>query len=141
MTNVSLAQSYLIKATKRLKILDMLLQEEDYSDVIREAQEIVELALKGILRQVGIDPPKWHDVGGILIEHRKLLPVKERKHVKRLAEISKWLRKERELAFYGDIDFIPTDEYTRADARRAIRDAQFAMEVAKRIIPLPELQE
>ena len=71
MTNVSLAQSYLIKARKRLKILSVLLDEAAYSDVVREAQEIVELALKGMLRQVGIEPPKWHDVGGVLEEYRE----------------------------------------------------------------------
>jgi len=62
MTNISLAQSYLIKAGKRLKILAVLLDDQAYSDVIREAQEIVELSLKGMLRQVGIEPPKWHSV-------------------------------------------------------------------------------
>jgi len=62
MTNETLAHSYLIKVEKRLKILDLLLKEEDYSDVIREAQEIVELSLKGMLRYVGIEPPKYHDV-------------------------------------------------------------------------------
>ncbi len=72
MTNVSLAQSYLVKARKRLKILLVLLDESAYSDVVREAQEIVELALKGMLRQVGIEPPKWHDVGGMLKEYRAL---------------------------------------------------------------------
>jgi hypothetical protein len=56
MTNSSLAQSYLIKATKRLKILPVLLEEAAYSDVVREAQEIVELALRGMLRQVGGGP-------------------------------------------------------------------------------------
>ena len=66
MTNKTLAQSYRIKAEKRLKILGVLLQEEAFSDVVREAQEIVELALKGVLRQVGVEPPKWHDVGSML---------------------------------------------------------------------------
>lgn len=42
MTNRTLAQSYLLKALKRLKILDVLYTEEAYSDVIREAQEVVE---------------------------------------------------------------------------------------------------
>ena len=51
MTNTSLAQSYLVKALKRLKILAVLLDEAAYSDVVREAQEIVELALKGMLPQ------------------------------------------------------------------------------------------
>jgi HEPN domain-containing protein len=65
-TNVSLAEAYLVKAQKRLKILGVLLAEAAYSDVVREAQELVELALKGMLRQVGIEPPKWHDVGDLL---------------------------------------------------------------------------
>ena len=67
MTNTSLAQSYLLKAEKRLKILPVLLNEAAYSDVVREAQEIVELALKGMLRQVGIEPPKLHGVGALLV--------------------------------------------------------------------------
>ncbi len=50
MTTSRLAKSYLEKATKRLKILDVLLDDQAYSDVICEAQEIVELALKGMLR-------------------------------------------------------------------------------------------
>jgi len=58
MTNRTLAQSYLLKARKRFIVLEVLLKEEAYSDVIREAQELVELALKGILRQVGVEPPK-----------------------------------------------------------------------------------
>ncbi len=41
-----------------------------YSDVVREAQELVELALKGMLRAVGIDPPKVHEVGGALLSNR-----------------------------------------------------------------------
>jgi len=57
MTNRSLALSYLEKASKRAKILALLRREKAYSDVVREAQEIVELSLKGMLRQVGIEPP------------------------------------------------------------------------------------
>ncbi|MBI5302907.1 MAG: HEPN domain-containing protein [Chloroflexi bacterium] len=134
MTNISLAQSYLIKARKRLKILSVLLDESAYSDVVREAQEIVELALKGMLRQVGIEPPKWHDVGGMLKEYRTRFPDAVGAHLERLAEISSWLRKEREFSFYGDIDFIPTEEYSRTDALRAIEDAQFVVSVAEALI-------
>lgn len=134
MTNKTLAQSYRIKALKRLKILRVLLNEDAFSDVVREAQEIVELALKGILRQVGVEPPKWHDVGDALIEFSERLPDEVRSHVERMAEISKWLRKEREFAFYGDIDFIPTEEYERNDALRAIGDAEFICEIAQKVI-------
>jgi|SRR3990172_3721622 len=135
MTNVSLAQSYLIKAQKRLKILAVLLDETAYSDVVREAQEIVELALKGMLRQVGIEPPKWHDVGRPLEEYRARFPEQVVSHIDRLAEISAWLRKEREFSFYGDIDFIPTEEYSRDDALKAIEDARFVVSNAELVIP------
>lgn len=136
MTNTSLAQSYLIKAGKRFKILGVLLEEDAYSDVVREAQEITELALKAMLRQIGIEPPKWHDVGGLLVENRKKLPKGVQKEVFRLAKISKELRKERELAFYGDIDFIPTEEYTKADAKKAISDIRFVIRIAKMVVKI-----
>lgn len=135
MTNTSLAASYLEKAGKRLKILDVLHADAAYSDVVREAQEVVELALKGMLRQVGIEPPNWHDVGSILAEHQARFPESVRVHIDRLREISTRLRKDRELSFYGDIDFIPTDHYTAADATRAIEDATFVVSVAKAVFP------
>ncbi|MBC7344246.1 MAG: HEPN domain-containing protein [Clostridia bacterium] len=134
MNTTTLAQSYLLKATKRLKILAVLLQESAYSDVVREAQEIVELALKGILRQVGVDPPKQHDVGYLLLEFKDRLPPEVGRKAAKLAQISKWLRKEREFAFYGDVDFIPTEEYTKEDALRAIKDASFTVQMASVVI-------
>jgi len=66
-TNLDLARSYLRKARDRLDILDLLSRKEAYSDVVREAQEIVELALKGMLRAVGVEPPKLHDVGAMAV--------------------------------------------------------------------------
>ena len=54
--------------------------------------------------------------------------------IERIAVISKRLKKERELAFYGDIDFIPTEEYSGKDAQEAIEDANFVFEIAKQVI-------
>ncbi len=51
-----------------------------------------------------------------------------------LANISKRLRKERELAFYGDIDFIPTEGYTVKDANQAYEDAKLVLQTARRVI-------
>ena len=134
MTNRTLAQSYLLKTRKRLKVLEVLLKEEAYSDVIREAQELVELALKGILRQVGVEPPKQHDVGYLVIEFKERLPREVAEEAKKIAAISKWLRKEREFSFYGDVDFIPTEEYTLKDAQRAINDANFVLQMTEKVI-------
>ena len=128
MTSQTLGEAYLWKAQRRLRVLDVLMEEQAYSDVVREAQEVVELALKALLRQVGVDPPKWHDVGPLLQQFEGRLPAVLRPHVARMAEISRWLRKEREFAFYGDVDFIPTEQYTKDDAQRAIDDARFVVE-------------
>jgi len=133
-TNQSLAQSYLAKAEKRLKALAVLRAEGANSDVVREAQELVELALKGMLRAIGVEPPKFHDVGGLLLEHRGKIAPEAREELGRAAEISKQLRKERELAFYGDIDFIPTEEYTTEDGDRAYADAAWVVTLARRVI-------
>jgi hypothetical protein len=53
--------------------------------------------------------------------------------VDELAVISKTLRKERELAFYGDLDFIPTDEYSLAVPKRK-DGAEKVLRVARRAI-------
>jgi HEPN domain-containing protein len=133
-TNLTLAQSYLRKAVDRLDILDMLQRKGAYSDVVREAQEIVELASKGMLRAVGIEPPKFHDVGGLLQEHKDKFSREVSSRIGEVASISKRLKKERELSFYGDIDFIPTEEYREEDAKEAMENANFVVTMAQKVI-------
>jgi HEPN domain-containing protein len=133
-TNESLARSYLLKAQKRLKALAVLRDEGAHSDVVREAQELVELALKGTLRAIGIEPPKFHDVGGLLLEHEPKFSRDVRERLPRAAAISKRLRRERELAFYGDIDFIPTEEYSATDSERAYEEAAWVLALAGEVI-------
>ena len=106
--------------------LQVLLDRDAFSDVVRESQEIVELGLKGTLRAVGIDPPKWHDVGDLLLEFADKLAPLPRQELEYLAAASKSLRKEREFSFYGDVDYIPTAEYDRADATEAFEQARRA---------------
>ncbi|NWF93009.1 MAG: HEPN domain-containing protein [Syntrophaceae bacterium] len=134
MTNSDLAKSYLKKRTDRLDVLDLLLKKGAYSDVVREAQEIVELGFRGMLRYVGIEPPKYHDVGPLLIEYQGRFRDVSSEDIMRLAKISKELRRERELAFYGDIDFIPTDEYKQEDAMEAIEGAKFVVATATEVV-------
>lgn len=140
MTNTTLGQSYLVKARARLRILPVLAEQAAWSDVIREAQEIVELALKGMLRQIGVEPPKWHDVGGMIEQYRDRLPPSVASRASELARLSARLRKEREFSFYGDIDFIPTEQYTEGDAARAIDDAHTAVQAAAAVIDPPREQ-
>ena len=46
----------------------------------------------------------------------------------------KSLRRERELAFYGDIDFIPTEEYTEAHGRAAYDGASFVLALVQAVM-------
>lgn len=52
----------------------------------------------------------------------------------RAAGISKALRKERELAFCGDVDLVPSEEYTHDQALQAIADGRFVVELAATIV-------
>jgi HEPN domain-containing protein len=133
-TTDDLAKSYLLKARARLKALAVLRDEEAHSDVVREAQELVELALKAMLRSVGVEPPKLHDVGPLLLEHRARFVARVGDRLDRAAEISRRLRHDRELAFYGDVDFVPTEQYSPADARRAFDDAAWILDLAESAI-------
>ena len=141
MTTNQLAAGYHRKCVDCLAALAVLVQRQAFSDVVRESQEIVELALKGMLRAVGIDPPKWHDVGDLLMQYGERFPQVERERLVDLAAASKLLRKEREFSFYGDIDFIPTDEYDAEDANRAAGYAALATATATLGIVLETLRQ
>jgi len=131
MTSHSLAHSYFEKARKRLRALTVLFEDEAYSDVVREAQEIVELALKGLLRSCAVEAPRIHDVSDVLVAEQERLPPGVRAEVDRLAAISRDLRRDRELAFYGAEDLTPSSFYTRDDAVRAREGARRVVRVVK----------
>jgi HEPN domain-containing protein len=130
-----LARDYVRRAQVRLKTLDLLFDEESWADVVRESQEAVELALKGLLRSRGIDPPRVHDVSEVLLEERARLPEPLQDEVDRLAEASRQLRRDRELAFYGAEDLTPSGFYTREDAAEARGLARTTVELVVPHVP------
>jgi len=124
MRNTDLAADHVRRAEIRLLALDVLFDHQSWADVVRESQEAVELALKGLLRAYGVEPPRIHDVSEILIAERQRLPESLDDKLDDLASISRNLRRDRELAFYGAEDLTPSGFYTRADAERARDDAR-----------------
>ena len=119
MRNQTLAVDHVRRAEARLRALDVLHDAASWADVVRESQEVVELALKGLLRAVGIDPPRVHDVADVLLAERGRLPDALAGEADRLAAVSRSLRRDRELAFYGAEDLTPSDFYRQADADEA----------------------
>jgi HEPN domain-containing protein len=132
MQNIDLAIDYVRRAHARLAALDALFDQSSWADVVRESQEVVELALKGLLRASGVEPPRIHDVADVLLAEQNRLPDALQRDAARLADLSRSLRRDRELAFYGAEDLTPSDFYKQADAVAA-RDA--ARLVVERVRP------
>jgi len=106
-----------------------------YADCIRECQETVELALKGILRSIQVDPPHWHDVGTILIAEQSKLPAPIALDLTRIAKLSLELRKERENAFYGQEDLIPSSSYSEQDAEGFLSEVKWLLDLIQKVYP------
>lgn len=124
MTNLRLGASYVERARGRLPFLQQMQAAGLHADVVRESQEVVELALKGLLRIAGLDPPKEHDVSKFMGRERSRLPAVIVENLGDIRRMSKRLRRDRELAFYGDSDFVPSDEYDAEDSTEAIQFAE-----------------
>ena len=131
MRNTGLAADYIRRAAIRLRALEVLFDAESWADVVRESQEIVELALKALLRDCGIDPPRVHDVSDVLQAERERLPKELIGDLDTLIVISRDLRRDRELAFSGAEDLTPSGFYTREDAERARRGANRTVEIVE----------
>jgi HEPN domain-containing protein len=135
MRNRELAADYVRRATARLAAVDVLFEAASWADVVCESQEIVELALKGLLRWVGVEAPRIHDVSDVLLAERGRLPAALRGDLDRLAAVSRDLRRDRELAFYGAEDLTPSAFYSRDDATRARDGARFVTHAVGRVVP------
>ena len=125
MFNDSLAEDYLKRAGSRLRALDILMEEKSWADVVREAQEIVEITLKALLRTYRIEVPRIHDVSPVIEQNSDRFPAATREQLAEMMRISKSLRRDRELAFYGSEDLTPSEFYTAEDASTALREAKW----------------
>ena len=131
MHNGDLAEDYVRRAGVRLTAINVLHQAKSWADVVRECQEAVEPS-----RSRGCFGPATSPrlacttsptcCGGSVTDS---LP-SARRHVDRLARISRELRRDRELAFYGAEDLVPSSFYKEEDARRALDGAEFVVATA-----------
>ncbi len=136
MTNREMAESYLAQAGEILLEAEDLHRRGTWNLVVRRSQEVVELALKAALRAVGVEVPQIHDVGVILKDHRAKFPEAFRKEIDRLASISRRLRREREVSFYGDEETgtPPQRLYTADDARVAFEEAGVVLDRCRELL-------
>jgi len=107
--------------------------------VVRRAQEVVELALKAALLWAGLEAPHTHDVGPVLKLHAERFTEPFQRQIPRLASISRALRAEREISFYGDEQSgVPSETlYTLEDAGESLSKAREALEACRVLIASP----
>lgn len=135
MQNQKLGIDYVQRAEIRIFAIEVLFEKQSWADVVRESQEVVELALKGCLRILHVDFPRTHDVSDTLLANRDIVPVILINRLEKLAEISRALRRDRELAFYGGEDFTPSEFYKENDAKVALENARWVVQSVKLVLP------
>ncbi len=128
-TAPALAVDYLRRARLRVRAVEALILAEDFADAVREAQETVELAVKALLKLKGLPYPRAHDVARLLRDPSIAGPLLDADQLQRVEVASKTLRRDRELAFYGDEDVVPLEYYERSDADAALASLLDVLEV------------
>jgi len=98
---IRFAKDYIERARERIKAAEGALERESFPDVIRFCQEATELSLKAALRLVGIEYPKVHDVGDVLLLAAKRFPATFEARIPQMAEFSREMSSKRSLAMYG----------------------------------------
>jgi len=133
----AMARGYLDDAEYSLYEAEEALAKKMYHRTVRRAQESVELSLKAVLRLLGMEYPREHDVSDALVEiaHIRELPDWFRFELETISIASKRLAGERGPAFYGDENaFIPPRElYSKEDAEKAIDSARKIHELSKKL--------
>ena len=137
MTSAEMARSYFRQAQRIFEEAERHQQAQAWHLVVRRCQETVELALKAVLRAAGIEVPHVHDVGLFFVEHAERFPETFTKRLDRVVSVSRRLREEREISFYGDEELgAPAERlYTADDARDALSDARFILTICEAHLP------
>jgi HEPN domain-containing protein len=134
--NRRMSENYLSDAASILKEAHAARGNGVYHRALRLSQESLELTLKAVLRAVGIEYPKEHEVSEAIQENLNKFPDWFASETAYLQEGSAWLWERRGPSMYGDeIAGKPAAElFTADDSRRAIEYADRALEIGKRLL-------
>lgn len=94
-----------------------------YHRTIRKCQESIELALKGLLRLKGIEYPKSHRIGKILVE--TFTDELDTNFLQKAADLSDQLAIDREASFYGSEDVTAEELFDEDDAKDILEKTKY----------------
>ena len=137
MTNREFGRAYIEDARVILAEAEASLEQGHFHRTIRKCQESVEMALKGLLRVAGIEYPKAHRVGRVLLKSA-VTQVVSIERLQDIARVADELADAREDAFYGSESSSAAELFTRDDAADALSKARtvetFVAELVQRYI-------
>jgi HEPN domain-containing protein len=130
-----MGRRFVEEAQARVELVRIALERGLWAATVREAQEAVELFLKGALRLAAVEPPRIHDVAEILRKVSDRFPPWFQAQVEALASVSTEMAGDRGLAFYGDErqEIAPQELFDESDARRAFGNLEFVAEQCGRL--------
>lgn len=133
---LKVARSYLRQAEARLEDAKEALPRTNYPYAVRLSQECVELSLKAVLKAVGIEYPKIHDVSDVLAEVKERFPEWFKDEIDYLCESSRILFKKREPSLYGGEEAFlsPEEVISRNDAEDAITRAEKTYRLCEKLL-------
>jgi len=131
-----MGRRYIEEAQGRVELVRLAFERRLWATVVREAQESVELFLKGALRLVAIEPARTHDVAEVLRRAADRFPAWFQREVDHLRSISSEMAGDRGIAFYGDErqSLGPQDLFDEDDARRALGNLEFVAALCARLL-------
>jgi HEPN domain-containing protein len=131
-----LGRLYVDEARGRVALVRLALERGLWAATVREAQECVELFLKGALRLVAVEPSRTHDVAEVLRREVDRFPPWFASSVDQLATISTEMAGDRGIAFYGDEreELGPQELFDEKDAQRAARNLEFVAKLCQRLL-------
>ena len=136
MTSSRMGRLYLKEAVGRVDLVRAAHERGLHAATVREAQECVELFLKGALRLVAVEPARTHDVADLLRREARRFPDWFRKEVDPLASISTEMAGDRGIAFYGDErqELGPQELFDASDAVRALQNLEYVRGLCERLL-------
>jgi HEPN domain-containing protein len=96
-----MARDYILRAKSCSREAEQALNESDAAGVVRRSQEALELAVKAVLRYLGVEYPKEHDVSDALETVKEELSDALKQKLPELKDLSKKLAELRGPAMYG----------------------------------------
>ena len=135
-SNKELAKAYIEDAEYSYKEALNAFKNKFYHRVIRRCQETVELSLKALLRYMGIEYPKNHDVSPLLYKFADKLPEKIRNSLDFISKLSLELAMDRGPSFYGDESRIipPRRLYDKDYAEIKLKETKILLDLIKKVI-------